>query len=487
MSLCKKVDIEKEPVKTMIMIYDSLTRTKRVFEPINPPEVSIYVCGVTPYAESHLGHARPAILWDVIKRHLMRRGYLVRHVQNFTDIDDKLVARSRDLGTSVSSLASLHIDEYVQWMNQLGVLPPDYTPRVTENLSSIIDFIEGLIAQNQAYATTLGNVYFRVDKYAEYGRLSGRTSDAGRLGVRVELADDKENPLDFALWKAALPHEEYFTSPWGRGRPGWHIECSAMSSLYLGQRFDLHGGGIDLMFPHHENELAQSKSYFGTDPAGCWVHNGMITQGNVKMSKSLGNGTNLGDLLNRYPAMALRSYLLSVQYRNPLDFSEEALADWTHGMERVWQLWERVRNVASPSRKLGTKWENRLASFEERFLACLDDDFNTARALAEVFDLVHDVYRGVNEGETSTALGWARINLQKAHDVLGLLPVESDRSMEMDPLVTRLLTWREQARRDKNFLLGDEIRVILEKSGWVVEDRSDGSNMVTRRVEVQDD
>ncbi len=472
--------IEKEKVETMIMVYDSLTRAKRLLEPIKPPEVSIYVCGVTPYAESHLGHARPAIFWDVIKRHLTRRGYLVRHVQNFTDIDDKLVNRARTIGTSVSSLASQHMEQYVHMMNQLGVIPPDYAPRVTENLSSIIAFIEGLIARNKAYATALGNVYFRVDQFPEYGRLSGRIAEPQRVGVRVEVADDKQDARDFALWKSSPAEEESFPSPWGTGRPGWHIECSAMSSLYLGQQFDLHGGGIDLIFPHHENELAQSESYFGITPAACWVHNGMITQGDVKMSKSLGNGTSLAELLSRYPAMALRSYLLSVHYRSPLEFSEESLTDWTRGMERVWQLWNRVRHVASPSGKLGAPWEERLISFEERFLACLDDDFNTARALAEVFDLVHEVHRGVAAGEPATALGWARINLQKADQILGLLPVAASNPVGLDPVIQHLLAWRQQARQNRDFGLGDEIRSILEKSGWIVEDRPDGSSAVTR-------
>lgn len=471
---------EKGTAIKMIMIYDSLTRAKRRLEPIKPQEVSIYVCGVTPYAESHLGHARPAVIWDVIKRHLMRRGYLVRHVQNFTDIDDKLVNRARELGSSVSQLATQHIDQYVQIMNRLGILPPDYAPRVTENLPSIIAFIEGLISRGQAYATTRGNVYFRVDQFPHYGRLSGRMDLPQREGVRVDLADDKKNPADFALWKASAPEEESFASPWGQGRPGWHIECSALSNLYLGPQFDLHGGGIDLIFPHHENELAQSEAYFGTDPVGCWVHNGMITKGEVKMSKSLGNGTSLGDLLTRYPAMAIRTYLLSVHYRSPLEFSEDAVADWTRGMDRVWQLWDRVSLAPSPTVKLGTLWEERLMGFEERFLACLDDDFNTARALAEVFDMVRDVHRGVADQAGDTALGWARINLQKADHVLGLLPTVARQPQEMDPLVDQLLAWRQTVRRDKNFGLADEIRGIFEKSGWVVEDRSDGTSVATR-------
>ncbi len=469
----------------MIMIYDSLTRAKRRLEPIKPPEVSIYVCGVTPYAESHLGHARPAVIWDVIKRHLMRRGYLVRHVQNFTDIDDKLVNRARELGAPVSQLATEHIDQYVHMMNRLGVLPPDYAPRVTENLSSIIVFIEGLIARGHAYATERGNVYFLVDQFPHYGRLSGRMALPQREGVRVDLADDKKNPADFALWKAAASEDESFDSPWGKGRPGWHIECSALSNRYLGQQFDLHGGGIDLIFPHHENELAQSESYLGSAPVGCWVHNGMITKGEVKMSKSLGNGTSLEELLTRYPAMAIRTYLLSVHYQSPLEFSEEALGQWTRGMDRVWNLWDRVAEVPSPSIKLGAAWEERLIGFEERFLSCLDDDFNTARALAEVFDMVRDVHRGVAEHAVTTALGWARINLQKADQILGLMPMVTRQPEALDPLVDSLLAWRQTVRREKNFGLADEIRGIFEKSGWVVEDRSDGTSAAIRESGVE--
>ncbi len=467
-----------------MMIYDSFTREKRPFVPIRPGHVSIYVCGVTPYAQSHLGHARPSVVWDVIKRYFIRRGYYVHHVQNFTDIDDKIVLRAQELGTTVGDLATRYMMEYTEVMNRLGVAPPDFAPRVTENIESINAFIAELITKGMAYATSLGDVYFRVNKAPHYGQLSGRQVDEQRVGVRVESSEDKEHPADFALWKAAEPLEPGFDSPWGHGRPGWHIECSVMASRYLGPEFDLHGGGIDLIFPHHENELAQSQSYYGVPPARCWVHNGLITRGNVKMSKSLGNGIGLNELLDRFPAMALRTYLLSVHYRNPLDFSEEALADWNRGMERIWELFDRVKNHPAPSERLHADWADRLENFEERLLGWLDDDFNTARALAEVFEMVRDVRAGEACGHVDTARGWARINLLKAHQILGILPEDKSSVPPQSEsiLLDSLLEWRQNARDRKDFAEADRIRQTLAQAGWTIEDTSQGPRVTTAKV-----
>lgn len=465
-----------------MMIYDSLTRQKRPFEPIVPGHVSIYVCGVTPYAESHLGHARPAVLWDVIKRYFIRRGYLVHHVQNFTDIDDKIVARAQELGISVTDLAERHMKEYTDAMNQLRVLPPDYAPRVTENVAPINQFIEELINKGKAYATPAGDVYFRVNQSPGYGRLSGRQVEDQRVGVRIEASEGKEHPADFALWKSSTAGEPGFPSPWGLGRPGWHIECSVMASRYLGSQFDFHGGGIDLIFPHHENELAQSEAYWGVSPARCWVHNGLITQGSIKMSKSLGNGISLKELLDRVPPMALRTYLLSVHYRNPLDFSQNALLDWSRGIARVWDLYEQVKDVGSPSERLDQPWAKRLESFEERLLGTLNDDFNTARALAEIYEMVRDVHQGEASGHAATAYGLARINLLKADQVLGILPLSatSNDPLAHDEMLAALLSWRQQARQDKDFRTADRIRVVLTQAGWTIEDTPKGSRVVTK-------
>jgi cysteinyl-tRNA synthetase len=336
----------------MIMVYDSLRRQKVPLVPIEPGHVRIYTCGVTPYASSHLGHARPAVIWDVIRRHLKRRGYLVTYVQNFTDIDDKIIRRAHEEHIAVTALAERHIREYEAMMAQLGVQPPDISPRVTDNIEEIIDFIQRLIAHGHAYAEQ-GDVYFAVRTDPQYGTLSGRQVEAMMDSGRIEPSPYKHAPEDFALWKASAPDEPGWDSPWGRGRPGWHIECSAMSCKYLGTRFDLHGGGVDLIFPHHENERAQSRAYSGQEPVSIWVHNGLITRGQVKMSKSLDNGAGLADLLRTFPPLVVRTYLLSVHYRSPLEFEPARLTAWQTAMQRLWHFWAEVQTPSAPRQATG--------------------------------------------------------------------------------------------------------------------------------------
>lgn len=473
------MNIQPEGVRPMIMVYDSWSRSRRPFTPIEPGHVSIYVCGVTPYAEAHIGHARPAVVWDAIKRHLRRRGYVVRHVQNFTDIDDKLVERAAQLGMDVGALARVHIDQYNRLMAKLGVVPPDFAPRVTDNVEEIIEFVQTLVDRGHAYVSG-GDVYFRVAADSRYGELSGRRIEEQLSGTRVQLADNKAHAEDFALWKSVPATLAGWQSPWGLGRPGWHIECSVMSSRYLGERFDFHGGGIDLIFPHHENELAQSRAYFGQNPVGCWVHNGLVTQGEVKMSKSLGNGVGLADLLDSVPAPVLRTYLLSVHYRSPLDFSLAGLGDWQRGWERMRQLWDRVKEAPAPSRLVSAEWAERLLTFEDRMLGWMDDDFNTARALAEVFEMMRDVRRGIAAGYADVAEGLARANFVKADEVLGLFAGEESAAGEAAPreetpaVLTRLLAWRDEARRQGEYAVSDRIRDILAESGYRVEDTPTG-------------
>lgn len=465
----------------MISVYDSYTRKKRPFTPLTPGQVSIYVCGVTPYAEAHLGHARPAVVWDVIRRHLLRRGYLVRYVQNFTDIDDKIVARAAETGLSVEALAKRYMSEYHDLMERLRILPPDYAPRVTENIPGIIDFITGLIHKGFAYEEA-GDVYFSVARDLAYGGLSGRRTEELRQGVRVEVSETKRDPEDFALWKACGDDQPGWDSPWGRGRPGWHIECSTMSARYLGDRFDFHGGGIDLIFPHHENEAAQSRAYFGQDAAQCWVHNGLITQGQVKMSKSLGNGASLREVMDLVDPVVLRTYLLSVHYRSPLDFSRESLQEWAKGMDRVDRLWRAVKEAEAPSEWVQEPWVERLLGFEERFLEALDDDFNTARALAEVFDMVRDANYGVGQGYRHLAYGLARLNLMKADWVLGLLPRgQNGEEPASESLLATFAALRNEARQQKNYQLADQIRDVLGLAGYVFEDSSSGTSGIRRK------
>ncbi|PSR36505.1 MAG: cysteine--tRNA ligase [Sulfobacillus thermosulfidooxidans] len=462
----------------MIYIYDTLTRQKRPFIPLKPPEVSIYVCGVTPYAEAHVGHARPAVMWDVIKRHLTRRGYFVRHVQNFTDIDDKIVRQALAEHEDPKALAERYMAQYTDVMQRLRVIPPDYAPRVTENIPQIIAFITELINKQMAYVSG-HDVYFTVTDDGTYGQLSGRKIEDLYAGVRMEVHEGKRAPQDFALWKSADDTEPGWVSPWGYGRPGWHIECSTMAAQYLGRQFDLHGGGLDLVFPHHENERAQSMGYFGCEPASYWVHNGLITQDNVKMSKSLGNGLGLREILEQIDPVVLRTYLLSVHYRSPLDFQLASAEEWGRGLQRIWRLWDEAKNQPAPSEWVDEPWARRLESFEQRLAECLDDDFNTAKAFAEVFEMAHDVRYGMAQGHGALALAWARRNLQAADQILGLLP-ETSQVLSLSTMAERLLSIREQARARRDFQEADAIRNLLAKAGYTIEDTPEGPRILSQ-------
>lgn len=471
----------------MIEIYDTLTREKRMLVPRLPGRVSIYTCGVTPYADAHLGHARPAVAWDAIRRHLRRRGYLVTFVQNFTDIDDKLIGRASELNIDVTALADQYIAPYERFMEALRVEPPDVEPRVTQHVTEIVAYIQALMGHGHAYQAR-GDVYFDVRKDPEYGRLSGRQIEDMQSSGRVVVKEHKRYPEDFALWKESAPGEPGFDSPWGRGRPGWHIECSAMSGRYLGSEFDLHGGGMDLTFPHHENERAQSRAYHQVEPVSFWVHSGLITEDGVKMSKSLQHGTLLKELLDRVDPVVVRTYLLSVHYRSPLDFRMESLLEWETGMRRLWRLWERVRTAPPPSRIPDASWAKRLLSFEERLLEIMDDDFNTARALASVFEMVRDVNLGEAAGEALVALGLARHNLTVADAVLALLPIEGNAREAPEGgsdarVLSALVEAREDARREKNYALSDALRRVLATAGYQIEDTAQGGRVIPREGE----
>lgn len=456
----------------VIEVYDSLTRRMMEFSPIRPGHVTIYTCGVTPYDQSHMGHARPAVIWDVIRRHLRRRGYVVTYVQNFTDVDDKLIRRAQETGRSVDSLAEQFIAEYHLVMNQLGVQAPDFAPRVTNNLDAIVTYIQRLVELGHAYAAQ-GSVYFRVKNDPEYGKLSRRKLENMLEG---ESEPGKEYPADFALWKTAVEGEPYWDSPWGPGRPGWHIECSAMSMRYLGKHFDMHGGGMDLLFPHHENERAQSRACIGAEPVSIWVHSGLVTRAGVKMSKSLQNGVSLSELLTRHPAPVIRTYLLSAHYRSPLDFDEERISEWGQGLERIQRLWEDVRQAPPAGAVAVGDWGQSLMGFEDEFLRALDEDFNTARAFAAVFDTVNAAYRGINQGHGETARGLARRNLSLADKILGFL-VHRTPDPGGDSIATSLLEQRNQARQARNFALADALRDVLLNLGYEVLDGPEGTRL----------
>jgi cysteinyl-tRNA synthetase len=466
----------------MISIYDTRTGMERPFEPVKPGFVGIYVCGVTPYAEPHLGHARPAVVWDVIRRHLERRGYVVTLVQNFTDVDDRIIERAQREGVSAQEVATRYADLYWQAVRRLGVRPPDYMPRATGNIPAIIELIRRLMDKGYAYQAG-PDVYFRVRRFARYGALSHRDPDAMRAGARIEPNPLKEDPLDFTLWKGTQPGEPTWDSPFGPGRPGWHIECSAMAWRFLGPVVDLHGGGMDLIFPHHENEIAQSEAALDTAPhVRYWVHNGLITTGGVKMSKSLDNGMDLVRLLDEFGPAAVRGYLLSVHYRTPLEFSWEALEDFRRAFGRVGRLWEAVAD-APPGVEPPEGPDGRtLVEFPDRLLAALDHDFNTAAAWATVFDMVRAANVLLRGGgrTAAAAAGLARRNLVEADRALGLLlPIEGAAAARPSappapPEVMGLVAERERARSARDWARADALREEIRRRGWRVEDTPEG-------------
>lgn len=459
----------------MLAVYDTATGAVRPFESRVPGQVAAYVCGVTPYAEAHLGHARPAVAWDVITRHLFHRGYRVTLVVNITDVDDRLIERALAQGIPVAALAEKHAARYLADMRRLGVADPTYLSRATENVEPIITLIERLLERGAAYQSG-GDVYLRVRSVPDYGALSHRRLEDLRVGVRIVPNAHKEDPLDFALWKGERPGEPSWPAPFGRGRPGWHIECSAMAWRYLGEHIDLHGGGVDLVFPHHENERVQSQVALDLpDPGvGFWVHNGMVTASGVKMSKSLGNGAALSDLIERHGAAAVRGYLLSVHYRSPLEYSDEGLSDFARGWERVERLWEAVHDAPPAAEPVPGERGGVLTGFPEQLDRALDADFNTPAALGHLFDMVRAANALLADGSRAAA-GLARRNLVAAREALGILGLGG--GAEPPAEVRGLLAEREQARAGHDYARADALRQAIAARGWVVEDRRDGATV----------
>ena len=377
-----------------ITVYNTMTRQKEVFNPVTPGEAKMYVCGVTPYNHPHIGNARPFVTWDVIRRYMKHVGYKVTYVQNFTDVDDKIINTSNGEGVSWDTIANRYIDSYFEVMDALGVQRADIYPRVSTHIEDIIAMINTLIEKGYAYELD-GDVYYSVDKFEHYGELSGRTLDDMEAGARIEVDGRKKNPMDFALWKAAKPGEPYWESPWGNGRPGWHIECSAMSQKYLGTEFDFHGGGSDLIFPHHENEIAQSEGCSGQHPAvRYWLHNGFITINSEKMSKSLNNFFLVKDILEQYSPDALRYFLLSTHYRSPLDFSDERLEEANKSLERLSTAIENLLYLekCEPGQcEDAQRLLEKAKTFEEEFEVAMSDDFNTALATSSMFGLAKEI------------------------------------------------------------------------------------------------
>jgi cysteinyl-tRNA synthetase len=421
----------------------------------------MYVCGVTVYADCHIGHAMSYVIFDVIRRYLKFRGYKIRHVQNFTDIDDKIIERANQLGVSSSELANKYVESYFVDMDALNIERADVYPYATKEVPKIIEMVQGLIDKGYAYESG-GSVYYRVQKFADYGKLSHRKlSDMECRDCAYGV--EKDHPLDFVLWKASKSGEPSWESPWGQGRPGWHIECSAMALRYLGDSIDIHGGGQDLIFPHHENEITQSESYTGVKPfAHYWIHNGLLQLDKQKMSKSLGNLVTVKEMLERFSPDAIRMFILGSHYRNPLLFSDESLVTAEKAAERLRVVLERGGTDDTGMASLDA------TSFEKRFVEVMDDDFNTAQALAVIFDLAREVNRAIEEGmRVSEAQG----TLLKLAGLLGLtLKREVKKSSGAEPFIDLLVTLRDDLRREKQWQLADKIRSGLVDAGVIIED-----------------
>ncbi|HEY64272.1 MAG TPA: cysteine--tRNA ligase [Caldilineae bacterium] len=460
-----------------LRIYNTLTRRKEEFKPLEDKIVRMYVCGPTVYDKAHVGHAMSAIVFDVIRRYLEHKGYKVIHVMNFTDVDDKIIDRARQLGEDPIRLAERYIQEFMDHIQALNLLPATVYPRATHEIPHIIKVIQGLIEKGYAYQAN-GDVYFRVRKDEDYGKLSHHNIDELRSGARIAPGEKKEDPLDFALWKAAKPGEPSWDSPWGPGRPGWHIECSAMNLHHLGPQIDIHGGGNDLIFPHHENEIAQSESYTGLPFARYWVHNGMLQFGGEKMSKSLGNLVTIEEFLAEHDADVLRLIVLNSHYRSPLTFNEEVIEQGERALERL-------RTALRPSVGQITEGEQADALMEqtkrtrERFEAAMDDDFNTAAALAALFDLVRAINAARDAGGGGAPFAEAQATLRELAGVLGLRltePKAKAAAQEVTPFIELLVDVRSRLRQAKQWELADFIRDRLGELGVVLEDTPHGTN-----------
>jgi cysteinyl-tRNA synthetase len=490
-------------------IYNTLSNQKEPFEPLQPGRVYMYVCGITAYDLCHVGHARSAIVFDVIYRYLQYRGFAVVCVRNFTDVDDKIIKRAQEEGTNSHAIAERYIEAFYADMDQLGVARPSYEPRATQFIPEMIELIEILIDKEYAYEVD-GDVYFAVEKFSGYGKLSKRKLDEMIAGARVAVEARKKNPMDFALWKASKPGEPAWPSPWGQGRPGWHIECSAMSTKYLGSTFDIHGGGQDLIFPHHENEIAQSEAAFGKIFARYWVHNGFVNINQEKMSKSLGNFFTIREVYERYQPEVLRLFLVASHYRSPVDFSPESMAEAERGLERFYNTIEQVSELVGELPSLGqlptsedpefNSLRDKIDSVSTRFQDDMDDDFNTAAALGQLFDLCRALNRFQDSRSRKPTPEEKKLLAQGVHrllecaNVLGLLqrsPEEffrEQRRMSLSILgigqeeVEELIAARAQARKEKNWARADEIRDKLAEMSIILEDKPEGTRWRVKTV-----
>ncbi|WP_226585822.1 cysteine--tRNA ligase [Halobacillus litoralis] len=458
-----------------INIYNTLTRKKEPFQPLEEGKVKMYVCGPTVYNYIHIGNARPAIVFDTVRRYFEYRGYDVHYVLNFTDVDDKLIKAANEMGEGVTEIANRFIAAYKEDVGALGVKEAVDHPRVTENMDEIVDFIQGLIDKGYAYEAG-GDVYFRTRSFDSYGKLSHQSVDELRSGSRIEVGDKKEDPLDFTLWKNAKEGEITWESPWGTGRPGWHIECSAMAKKYLGDTIDIHAGGQDLTFPHHENEIAQSEAHNGESFARYWMHNGYINIDNEKMSKSLGNFILAHDLVKKHDPQVIRFFMLSVQYRHPINFSDELLKGAKSSFDRIKNAYENIQHRKTTSMNLqeDLSWIEKVEKLKEQFIKEMDDDFNTANAISVLFDLTKTANLYLQEEQThEKVLRAFEEAFEELAGVLGI--VLSSQEELLDEEIDALLEERKQARKNRDFERADQIRDELKDRNIILEDTSQGT------------
>jgi len=486
-------------------IYNTFTGRKEEFVPLIPNKVKIYACGVTVYDHCHIGHARSAIVFDVIRRYIKYKGFDVKYVRNFTDIDDKIINRAKQEGITWDAVARKYTDEYYKDMKRLGVGRADIEPKATEHIEEIIDIVNGLIEKGYAYEVK-GSVYFSVDKFIGYGNLSKKDMEEMMAGARVEVDERKKNPLDFALWKKSKEGEPSWESPWGAGRPGWHIECTAMSIKHLGESFDIHGGGADLLFPHHENEIAQSEAFTGKPFAKYWIHNGFITIDKEKMSKSLGNFFTIKEVLDKFDPEVVRFFLLSTHYRSPIEFSDDQLREAESSIDRYYTTIVRINDFlgtlivsTSLEKKDGGKeefsnagkiFEGLLLSFREKFEEAMDDDFNTALALGHIFELIREANRFLDNRpsglKSRNLLSQTKELLFEAGEILNIfgrtphvwyLSLMEIRNIGLsEKNILEKIKERQDARQKKDWHIADAIRKELEEKGIILEDKKDGTD-----------
>lgn len=467
-------------IDTKLYLYNTLNRKKQEFIPIEKGKVKMYSCGPTVYNYFHIGNARPFIIFDTLRRYLEYKGYEVKFVQNFTDIDDKMINKANELGITVKELADQYIDEYYTDAKGLGIKKASVHPRATENIESIIEIISTLIENGYAYNVD-GDVYYSTKKFKEYGKLSHQPLEDLESGARIDVNEDKQDPMDFALWKKQKPGEPAWESPWGMGRPGWHIECSAMANTYLGKTIDIHSGGQDLIFPHHENEIAQSEAANCCQFANYWMHNGYINVDNRKMSKSLGNFFTVRDVAKEFEYEVIRFFMLSAHYRSPINFSKDLMESAKSGLERIYNCIETMTffNESSQDREL-TDAEKAFAKtideYKEKFISAMDDDLNTADAISVIFEIVADVNKNITaESENAKAL------ITKAVDTIkelgGVLGILSKQDEETPAEILELLEKRAEARKSKDWATSDAIRDKLSELGYQVKDTPQGQQL----------